>query len=116
MDNEPRNADERGRGARFWLVVACCWMVWGGLYAIQDVKQAPAADDRWFLVEVRVAGKHVTVRVDGKITADYVEPEGVEREGGLAGRLLDRGTFALQCHDPGSEVWYKAIAVRPLPE
>ena len=43
-------------------------------------------------------------------------PEGVERPQNFAGRLLDRGTFALQAHDPGSEVWYKQIEVRPLPE
>ena len=35
MDNGPRNVNERERRVRFWLVVACCWMVWGGLYAIQ---------------------------------------------------------------------------------
>jgi hypothetical protein len=92
------------------------WRRTGGLYAVQDVKVAPAADDKWFLLEVRVAGKHVTIKVDGKMTADYVEPDDVKRDQGLEGRLLDRGTFALQCHDPGSEVRYKDIAVRPLPE
>ena len=64
----------------------------------------------------RVAGKHVTVKVDGKVTADYVEPDGVKREQGFEGRVIGRGTFALQCHDPGSEVRFKDIAVRPLPE
>ncbi|MGA1524402.1 MAG: 3-keto-disaccharide hydrolase [Planctomycetota bacterium] len=92
------------------------WRRTGGLYAIDDVKEAPAKDEQWFLMEVRVEGKHVTVRVDGKVTVDYVEPDGVKRDAGFAGRLIDRGTFALQCHDPGSEVWYKAIEVRPLPE
>ena len=92
------------------------WRRTGGLYAVQDVKEAPAQDDQWFLLEVRVAGKHVTVKVDGKVTADYVEPDGVKRDKGLAARVLSRGTFALQCHDPGSEVRFKDIAVRPLPE
>lgn len=92
------------------------WRRTGGLYAVQDVKEAPAPDDRWFAMTVRVEGKHVAVTVDGKVTADYVEPDGVERERGLEGRLLSRGTFALQCHDPKSEVHYKQIRVRPLPE
>lgn len=92
------------------------WRRTGGLYAVQDVKEAPAQDDKWFLLEVRVAGKHVTVKVDGKVTADYVEPDGVKREQGFEGRVIGRGTFALQCHDPGSEVRFKDIAVRPLPE
>lgn len=92
------------------------WRRTGGLYGIDDVREAPAADDRWFRMEVRVDGKHVTVAVDGKQVVDYTEPDDVVREGGFAGRLIDRGTFALQAHDPGSEVWYKAIEVRPLPE
>ena len=92
------------------------WRRTGGLYAVDDVKEAPAQDDKWFLMEVRVVGKNVTVKVDGKVTVDYTEPDGVKRDQGFEGRLIDRGTFALQCHDPGSEVHYKDIAVRPLPE
>ena len=42
------------------------------------------------------------------------EPEDVERPANFAGRLLDRGTFALQAHDPGSEVHFKQLQVRPL--
>lgn len=67
-------------------------------------------------MNVRVEGQHVTVSVDGKLLIDYIEPENAERPAQFAGRLIDRGTFALQAHDPGSEVWYKSIAVRPLPE
>lgn len=92
------------------------WRRTGGLYAVDDVREAPAKDDQWFLMQVRVEGKHVTVRVDGRPVVDYTEPDNVQRGDGFEGRLLGRGTFALQVHDPGSEVWYKAIAVRPLPE
>lgn len=92
------------------------WRRTGGLYAVDDVKVAPAADDQWFVMHVKVEGKHVTVQVDGKTTVDYVEPDDVVREESIAGRLLDRGTFALQAHDSGSEVRYKQIRVKPLPE
>jgi len=92
------------------------WRRTGGLYGIDDVKEAPAQDDTWFSMAVRVDGQHVTVAVDGKPLIDYLEPDDVVREAGFAGRLIDRGTFALQAHDPGSEVWFKAIQVRPLPE
>jgi hypothetical protein len=92
------------------------WRRTGGLYAVADVREAPAKDGQWFLMEVRVEGKHVVVKVDGKTTADYVEPDDVKRDPSLAGRLIARGTFALQAHDPGSEVAFKALRVRMLPE
>lgn len=92
------------------------WRRTGGLYGIDDLREALAADNRWFSMRVLVEGKHVTVAVDGKKVVDYVEPDDVEREANFASRLIDRGTFALQAHDPGSEVWYKAIEVRPMPE
>lgn len=88
----------------------------GGLYAIDDVFDPPAKDDVWFPMVVRVEGQRITVAVDGKPLVDYTEPADVKRPDAFAGRLLDRGTFALQVHDPGSEVWYKAIEVKPLPE
>ncbi|MCC6784804.1 MAG: DUF1080 domain-containing protein [Planctomycetes bacterium] len=92
------------------------WRRTGGLYAVADVREAPAKDGQWFLMEVRVEGKHVVVKVDGKVTADYVEPDDVKRDPSLAGRLIARGTFALQAHDPESEVAFKALRVRLLPE
>ncbi|MFK7740301.1 MAG: DUF1080 domain-containing protein [Planctomycetota bacterium] len=92
------------------------WRRTGGLYGIEDVREAPAADEQWFRMEAKVVGQHITVFVNGKQTVDYTEPVDAKREPGFAGRLLGRGTIALQAHDPGSEVWFKDIAVRPLPE
>jgi hypothetical protein len=92
------------------------WRRTAGLYGIDDIKEAPAKDNEWFEMVVRVQGKHVAVSVDGKQLIDYTEPDDVKRPGQFKGRLIDRGTFALQVHDPGSEVWYKDIRVKPLPE
>jgi hypothetical protein len=88
----------------------------GGLYGIADVlKTSPVGDNEWYTQEVSVRGKHVVVRVNGKVTTDYTEPENPEREGRFAGRLIDKGTFALQGHDPGSTVRYRKVWVRPVP-
>ena len=48
--------------------------------------------------------------VNGKVLFEYVEPEGV-----AGTRKLSAGTFALQAHDPGSEVHYKNLRVKRLP-
>ncbi len=88
----------------------------GGLYAIDDVYEAPAKDDEWFTLYFRVEGKRVVVKVDDKPLVDYVEPENPERPDNMAQRLLSSGTFALQGHDPQSVIYFRNIMVRPLPD
>jgi hypothetical protein len=87
----------------------------GGLYGIVDVMDvSPVEDGEWYVEHITVKGKHIVVRVNGKVTADYTEPEGVEREGRMVGRKIDKGTFALQGHDPGSVIRYRQVWVKPL--
>ena len=87
----------------------------GGLYAVEDNYQAPAKDNVWFTLRVRVEGRRVRTFVDDKLIVDYTQPEQPERPADMQGRLLSSGTFALQAHDPGSEVRYRNIKVRLLP-
>jgi Domain of Unknown Function (DUF1080) len=90
------------------------WRRTGGLYAIMDVKEPPAKDGAWFTQHITVTGKRVVIKVNGKVTADYTEPDNVERPADMAGRKLGSGTFALQGHDPKSRVLYKNIMVKVL--
>jgi hypothetical protein len=85
----------------------------GSLYAVKDVNPAPAKDDVWFTEHVIVKGNTVTIKVDGKTVVDYTEPEGT-KAGKQFTRKLDKGTFALQAHDPGSIVYFKNIRVKRL--
>ncbi|MBN2512562.1 MAG: DUF1080 domain-containing protein [Sedimentisphaerales bacterium] len=93
------------------------WRRTGGLYAVVDVKEAPAKDNEWFTQHIIVQGKHITIKVNGVVTVDYIEPDGISQTGypGMPGRKLSSGTFALQGHDPGSTVYFKNIMVKPLP-
>jgi hypothetical protein len=61
-------------------------------------------------MEVVVNGKAVGVKVDDTVLYEFVEPEGV-----TGTRRLSEGTFALQAHDPGSEVHYRNLRVKRLP-
>jgi Domain of Unknown Function (DUF1080) len=90
------------------------WRRTAGLYAVQDVKVAPAKDEEWFTICIKVKGKQITVKVNDKLITDYTEPADVKRDAGMAGRLLSSGTFALQGHDPKSKVYYKNIMVKAL--
>ena len=91
------------------------WRRTGGLYAIQDVKEQLVKDNEWFTEEIIVEGKKVTIKVNGKTTVEYTEPDNVQRPNDMKGRVLSDGTFALQGHDPNSKVYYKNIQVKILP-
>jgi hypothetical protein len=85
------------------------------LYKMQDIKEQLAKDGEWLTLHVTVWGKHVNVSVDGQEVVDWTEPIPANPPLLMSGRVLDRGTFALQGHDPRSTVYYKNIRVKPLP-
>jgi hypothetical protein len=89
------------------------WRKTAGLYGIVDNKD-PFPDNEWFTLYIKVDGKHVVTKVNGKVVVDYTEPDNVEREERFAGRLLGSGTIAIQGHDPDSEVHFRNIRIRPL--
>ena len=88
----------------------------GSLYAVQDFKEVFVKDDVWFDYHIKVVDKHITVTVNGKVTADYTEkPDDARQDGDQKkGRWVSSGTFAFQAHDPGCEAFYKDIMVKPL--
>lgn len=88
----------------------------GSLYKIANVmNHSPAKDDEWFTQTVIVNGRHIIVKVNDKVVNDHTEPEHPERQPGWEGAVVGSGTFALQGHDPGSEVHFRKIMVKPLP-
>ncbi|MFN8253448.1 MAG: DUF1080 domain-containing protein [Ferruginibacter sp.] len=90
------------------------WRRTGSLYAIQDVKEVYAKDNEWYTEHIIVKDKHIIIKINDKTVVDYTEPADLKREGGMAGRVLGSGTFALQGHDPKSKVYFKNIMVKVL--
>ena len=89
----------------------------GSLYAVDDVMNvSPAKDGEWFTQHVIVEDNRVRILVNGQQVTDYTEPASAERAAGMAGRTLSSGTVALQGHDPESQVHYRNIMIRPLPD
>ena len=91
----------------------------GSLYAVDDVnadrlRETGAIDGEWFDYYIRVYGKQVTIKINGKELVNYTQPENPKHLESMPGRLIGAGTFALQAHDPGSVVYFKDIVVRPL--
>ena len=85
-----------------------------GLWGVRDYREVVVPDGQWFTLTIRVQGKHVTTKIDEKLIVDYTEEDNPPRAKGLEHRLIKSGTFALQGHDPGSEVHFRDILVRKL--
>jgi hypothetical protein len=90
------------------------WKRTGGLYNVADVKEAPAKDEEWFLYEIIVKDRQITVKINGKTVTDFTVKDDYQAPQGNPGRVLLSGTFAIQAHDPGSKVYYRNIVVKPL--
>ncbi|MCJ7812431.1 DUF1080 domain-containing protein, partial [bacterium] len=88
----------------------------GSIYAIRNVWKTPVKVNEWFNYHIVVQGKTIRIYINDELMSDYTEPDSVYRTRSMAGRLLSSGTFALQCHDPNSVVYYKNIKVKPLPD
>ncbi|MGB5318649.1 3-keto-disaccharide hydrolase [Eudoraea sp.] len=92
------------------------WRRTGSLYAIADVKENYVEDNEWYTEYVEVEGNRIIIKINDIVLVDYTEPENPLRDEGSKYRILSRGTFALQGHDPESVVYYKDIMVRLLPD
>ncbi len=91
------------------------WKRTGSLYNIVNVKETYVDDNEWYTEYIKVEGKRIIVKINDIVVVDYTEPDDPVRGEGEVDRVLSKGTFALQGHDPGSTVYYKDIMVKMLP-
>lgn len=84
------------------------WRRTASIYAVQDVKETFVKDNEWYIEEIIVQGRKITIKINDKVVNEYTEPE--------KGGRLSSGTFALQGHDPKSKVFYKEVMVKLLPD
>ncbi len=88
----------------------------GSLYGFRNLYKAMTRDDEWFTLNIRVTKPRAQVRINGKLMIDYIEPTNVPvLVAGATRDQLTQGTFALQCHDEKSQVFYRNIRLRRLP-
>ena len=60
--------------------------------------------DEFFVQEAIVTGSRIVVKVNGKQTVDFTDPNST----------YTKGHFALQGHDPGTVVTFKRVEYKPL--
>lgn len=91
------------------------WRKTGSLYSFNDVRDVYVNDGDWYTEHIIVNGDQVTVKIDGKIVMEYDESEDKNRPADAGERKIDRGTIALQAHDPESIIYYRSVKIKILP-
>lgn len=84
------------------------------LYAVVNVDDPGVKDNEWYTQEIIVKGKQVVLKVNGKTLVDYTEADDQKPASPQFERLLGKGTFALQAHDPDSKVYFRNLRVKKL--
>ena len=67
--------------------------------------EAPHKPDEWFTQEVIAEGNHIVIKVNGRTTVDFIDPE----------RSYMQGYLALQQHDPATVVKFRKVEIKELP-
>jgi hypothetical protein len=90
------------------------WRKSGSLYAVQDVAEVHVKDGEWYTYHVIVNGDQISVALNGKVIMEYDESADTKRTFPLGQKRFDRGTIALQAHDPESVVYYRSVKIKLL--
>jgi hypothetical protein len=89
----------------------------GSLYRAKDImNESPAKDNEWFTQHVIVRGRKVTVKINDKVVNEFTEAKVPKRDPGWETNVISSGTIALQGHDPESEIHYRKVMVKLLPD
>lgn len=76
----------------------------GSLYNFVKVFDQLVPDDTWWTQEITAVGNHIVIKVNGKVTVDFVDEKS----------SFMKGYLALQQHNKGSVVEYKNLMMRHL--
>lgn len=90
------------------------WRKSGSLYAVQDVSEVHVKDGEWYTYHVIVKGDQISVALNGKVVMEYDESADTKRTSTLGKKRFDRGTIALQAHDPESVIYFRSVKIKLL--
>lgn len=91
------------------------WRKTGSLYSFNDVKDVYVNDGEWYTEHIIVKGDQVIVKINGETVMEYIESEDKNRPENAGEKKIDRGTIALQAHDPGSVIYFRSVKIKILP-
>ncbi len=77
----------------------------GSLYNFKNVTEMLVPPDTWFTQEVIADGNHIIIKVNDKVTVNFVDEK----------KTYTKGSFCFQQHNLGSVVEIKNVQVKELP-
>jgi hypothetical protein len=78
----------------------------GGLYNFHKILESPTKDNEWWTQHIVAIGNRIIIKVNDKIVTDFVDEK----------NTFKSGHVAFQQHDPGSQVEYRNVMVKALPD
>ncbi len=78
----------------------------GSLYNFQKIAESAIVDDQWSRQTVAVIGNRILIQLNGKLLVDYPDKESTYTEGHIA----------FQQHGQASQVNFKNVRIKPLPD
>ncbi|MFN3999759.1 DUF1080 domain-containing protein [Algoriphagus sp.] len=90
------------------------WRKSGSLYSFNDVREVYVHDGEWYTYHIIVKGDHATVKINDQVVMEYTESEDTNRPANAGEKKFDRGTIALQAHDPQSVIYYRSVKIKLL--
>lgn len=92
----------------------------GSVYSLAPAAELPTPSGEWRTMIITLEGPVVKVELDGKhlstfdSTSKDIAPRKAWHEPKREHPRPTKGYIGLQTHDPGDEVWFKEVSVRPL--
>ena len=86
----------------------------GSLFGVSNANNASSPNGQWFTLEIIVNGNRITIKIDGSVVVDYVEPKNQKPANNEFERLIGEGIFALQSNSPKFETHFRNIQVKRL--
>lgn len=90
------------------------WRKSGSLYSFNDVRDVYVNDGEWYTYHIIVNGDKAIVKINDKVVMEYDESEDSKRPANAGDKKFDRGTIALQAHDPESVIFYRSVKIKVL--
>ncbi|HAH38263.1 MAG TPA: DUF1080 domain-containing protein [Algoriphagus sp.] len=90
------------------------WRKSGSLYSFNDVREVYVNDGEWYTYHIIVKGDQATVKINDEVVMEYDESEDADRPANAEEKKFDKGTIALQAHDPESVIFYRSVKIKLL--